>query len=205
MDATALLSRLRSLVPLVGLVFGGYQAYDYYVVFQQDEASPLAMKRNELQALEKQNKTLEKKLKDLEEFVKKLDAKKQEMQSIVDQLAQTKDSISNEVQMPDFVKLIVSEAKRTGLTVTAITPAKKVQQEYYIEYPVDLKFKGVFAQAYSFVSRLASLQRIVRIDKFDLKPLANASGKFIELEGALELKTFSYVGSKADQIGKEAQ
>jgi len=55
------------------------------------------------------------------------------------------------------------------------------------------------------VNRLSNLQRIVRIESVDMKPVSSAASKYVELEGSLEVKTFSYVGSKADQVGKDSK
>ena len=195
--------RLRVWAPFIGLLFAIYHAYDYYMVFKTDAASPLMTKNSELSLAIKQNKDLEGKVKSLEEFAKRQKADQENLLALVQQLAETKDALADDVQMPDFMKLVVSEAKRVGMNVLSIVPARKEKKEYYYEYPVEVKFRGLFAQVYSFVNRIASMQRIVRVEKFDMRPVANSFGKYVELEGSLELKTFSYLGSQADDVGKK--
>lgn len=202
MDLLRLKEFIRVWAPLIGLAFAGYYSYDYYYVFKQDPGSPLAAKKTELLTVKKQNELLEGKVKELDEFARQLESKKEEVRALAQQLAESRGAIPDEVQMPDFMKMLVSEAKRVGLTVLSIVPAPKSAKEYYYEYPVDLKFRGIYAQVYSYLSRLSSLQRIVRVERFEMKPVGAASSKYVELEGSLEVKTFSYVGSKADQVGK---
>jgi len=205
MDFSRLKELIRVWAPVVGLVVAAWNAYDFYIGFQKDDGSPFRAKQLQLATLKKENVVLEKKVKELDEFVRQIEAKKSEVSELVQKLEETKGAIADEIQGPDFMKLLVTEAKRVGLTVLAITPARKAQKEYYLEFPVELKFRGVYAQVYSFLTRLANLQRIVRVDRFEMKPVTSSAAKFVELEGMLELKTFSYLGSKADQIGKEAK
>ncbi len=205
MDLLSLREFVRVWAPMVGLAFAGYYSYDYYLVFQQDPGSPLAAKKTELAAIKKQNEVLQKKGTELEEFARQLEAKREQVRAIAQQLGETRGTIAEDVQMPDFMKMLISEAKRVGLTVLSITPARKTSREYYDEYPVSVKFRGIYAQVYSFVNRLSSLQRIVRIESVDMKPVSSAASKYVELEGSLEVKTFSYVGSKADQVGKDSK
>jgi len=205
MDLFRLKEFIRVWAPIIGLAFAGYYSYDYYYVFQQDPASPLAARKTELAAIKKQNEVLEGKMKELEEFSRQLEAKKEQIRSIAQQLADTRGALADDLLMPDFMKMLVSEAKRVGLTVLSITPARKGAKEYYYEYPVEVKFRGIYAQLYSYLSRISNLQRIVRVSRFDMKPISSSSSKFVELEGVLEVKTFAYVGSKADQVGKESK
>ncbi|NDD91356.1 hypothetical protein EBZ37_04655 [bacterium] len=205
MDLLAIRELIRVWAPIIGLAFGGYYAYDFYFNFQSDPASPLIAKQSELTESKRQTQVLEKKVTELEEFKKALESKQAEVLALAQQLAETKVAISDDVQLPDFMKLMVSEAKRVGLTVQSITPIKKIEQEFYYEYPVEVRFRGVFAQLYSFMTRLANLQRIVRIESFNVRPVSKSSARFVELEGTIVLKTFSYVGSKADQVLKESK
>lgn len=205
MNGLMLKELIRVWAPIVGLAFAGFYAYGYYFTFLDDPASPLSTRKAELKAIRGQNQALEKKVQELEEFKRQLEAKKEEVRSIAQQLSETKGALEDDVRMPDFMKMLVSEAKRVGLAVQSITPSRKQAQEYYFEYPVELKFRGIYAQVFSFMNRLSNLQRIVRVDRFEMKPVSSAASKYVELEGVLQIKTFSYVGSKADQIGKDSK
>ncbi|MBU6374451.1 MAG: type 4a pilus biogenesis protein PilO [Bdellovibrionales bacterium] len=205
MDLLAIKEIIRVWAPIISIIFGGYNTYDYFIAFKSDAASPLLMKQRELEEAKKQTKALEVKLSELEEFKKTNEAKQKEVMSLAQNLGETKVALSEDVQMPDFMKLMVSEAKRVGLTVLSITPAKRIEKEFYYEYPVEVKFRGIFAQLFSFMSRLSSLQRIVHVDKFEVRPVTKASARFVELEGSIRVKTFSYVGSKADQLFQESK
>ena len=202
MDLTRLKEMIRVWAPIVGLAFAGYYAYDYYVVFQQDAGSPLNQKRSQQRDVKKENDALQKKLDELDAFARQVESKKIEVAGLAERLGEVRGALAEDVLMPDFVKLLVSEAKRVGLTVLSVTPSRKTEGEYYYEYPVELRFHGVYAQVFSFLSRLANLQRIVRVDRFDMKPTSSSASRYVELEGSLLVKTFAYMGSQADKIGK---
>lgn len=202
MDLFRLREMIRFWAPLIGLVFAAYYAYDYYYVFEQDPGSALAAKKNQITEIKNQNIILDKKVKKLEEFIRQVESKKEEVRSIAQQLAESREVLSDNVQISEFMKMLISEAKRAGLSILSIIPSSKIQQEYYAVVPVEVKFHGVYAQIFTFMNRLANLQRIVRVDRFSMKPVSAASKKYVELEGSLEIKTFAYIGSQADQIGK---
>jgi Tfp pilus assembly protein PilO len=196
---------IRVWAPIIGLAFAGYYSYDYYYAFQQAPDSPLAVRKTDLTVIKKQNEVLEGKRTELESFSRQLEAKKEQVRAIAQQLAETRGALADDLQMPEFMKMLVSEAKRVGLTVLSITPARKSAKEYCYEYPVEVKFRGIYAQLYSYLSRISNLQRIVHVSRFDMKPISSSGGRFVELEGVLEVKTFSYIGSEADRVGKESK
>jgi Tfp pilus assembly protein PilO len=136
--------------------------------------------------------------------VKSLETKKQDVAQLSGKLFDLKAALSDRLDVPEFTQMIVTEAKRVGLSVQSIRPLKRTDTEFYREFPFELKFRGVFPQIYTFVSRVAALQKLVRIDKFSLAPVSSNTSKFVELEGELELKTFAYLGSQADAIADKS-
>lgn len=205
MDFSRLYEVIRFWGPIAGLMVVAWNGYDYFQNFQTGADSPLKAKRAELDTVRLQNAALTRKGAELDAFVKRLEEKKIEITGLSQKLAEMRGALSDDVSMPDFMGLLVSEAKRVGLSVQSMVPGRRQAREYYSEYPVELKFRGVYAQAFTFLQRLSNLQRIVRVDRFDMRPTShNATGRYVEIEGTIEVKTFSYLGSSADKVGKEA-
>jgi hypothetical protein len=65
-----------------------------------------------------------------------------------------------------------------------------------------MDFRGVYLQLLVFLERLANLERIVRTENITMHPVSSQKAAYVELEGKLELKTYKYQGSKADDLVK---
>src|SRR5205823_12664401 len=91
---------------------------------------------------------------------------------------------------------------RVGLQVNGIKPLEPRKSEYYVEQPFELNFRAVYAQLYVFLQRLSTVERIARVDDFDIHPAGPSSAPYVELTGTIEIKTYKYIGSKADELAK---
>ena len=185
------------LVLFVYLLFLGYQYYE----FTNDDGSPLVQKVHELESVKKENVALQVKLKASQEFYKTLDAKRAELRSMALKLEELKSSIPTQVDVPQFMKLVLTEAKRSGLSVSGLRPLESVKKDYYEEFPFAMGFRGYYAQLVLFMDRLASLQTIIRVDDFEVKPTGDSVSRFVPLEGVLQVKAFRYAGNQKKGAG----
>src|SRR5690606_24807471 len=80
-------------------------------------------------------------------------------------------------------------------------PSDERNHEYYIEKIFRLDFTGVYPQLFVFLERIASLQKILRVDGFDIKPVGPQNQKYVEIGGSLRILAYRYSGSRADEIG----
>lgn len=191
--------------PLLALLFAGHQFWSFYSGYRTDPSSEYFVRTQQLEQSKRELKDLEKKNEEMVEFVKKLEAAKAELAAQSQQLIELKAAMAERVDVADFTRLVVTEAKRAGLTVLAIKPKARLEQEYYREFPFELKFRGVYPQILTFLSRVANLQRLIRVDSFGLKPVSDTGAQFVQLEGQFEVKTFAYLGSQADGIGQKPE
>jgi type IV pilus assembly protein PilO len=189
-------------IPISFLMFCylGYLAFDYYT-FENDPASPLLSKKTEIAAAKENNTKLENKLKQSSEFVKTLEQKKLELRRIAQDLQDVKGTLSETIDVPAFMKMVITEAKKVGLTVSSLKPMGSSEKEYYAEHVFLLSFRGVFVQLAAFLERLANVSQVVRVDSFSMKPIGSSKSKYVDLEGTVEIKSYRYLGSKADSIG----
>jgi len=205
MDSKRLLSMIVFWVPFALFMYSGYQVYVFLNQYKTDPESNFYVQKSQVDQVKKEIESLEKKNKAMQEFLKGLEKTKVDISEQSLKLSELKAAMSEKVDVPEFMKLVVTEAKRAGLTVLGIKPKARQDLEYYREFPFELKLKGVYAQMVTFMGRIANLERLIRIDAYSLKPVSSASSRFVEIEGEFEVKTFGYLGSQADQVGQAGQ
>lgn len=203
-----MIDQLRPLlekIPLVPalLLYGAYLGYDYYA-FQSDPGSALNHKQQQIQIAKQETTLTQEKARKAKEFYQTLEARREELRKLALQLEEAKASLSEQMDVSSFIKMVVGEAKKVGMAVDGIRPTDSREKEYYLEQAFELKFHGVFVQLVVFLERLANLERIIRIGQFHVKPVTPASAAYVQLDGTIELETYKYRGSKADELGKSA-
>ena len=179
------------------MLYLGYLAYDTYD-FLEGSGSPLQEKLAALKKEETKVRELDKKLKEAEEFIKNLDVKRQTLRNLTQQLNETRATLSEEMDVPAFIKMVGTEARKVGLTVLSMQPAGEKQQELWVEERFDVTYKGVFVQILVFLQRKASVQKIIRTEDITVHPQGSPSSRFVEIEGKLVLQTYRYLGAKGD-------
>jgi Tfp pilus assembly protein PilO len=186
----------------VGMLVGLYMiylGYDFYS-FNTSAESPLQQKQAQIDSVKTEINNLNAKVKEAEEFIKNLEIKKLKLRTMASQLSEMKATVSEHLDIPMFIKMIVTEAKKVGITVVKINPTVEKKQEFYVEQPFELGFRGVYVQLLVFLERLSNVQKIVRVDDFSIRPTARSDSRYVELEGSLILKVYKYYSSKADDI-----
>lgn len=202
MDIEKLKEKLAK-IPVIPalLVWATFLGWEYYS-YESSDTSPLVQKRIEKENVRNENAGLETQLKRVKEFAKNLEIKRLEIRNLTLELDSLKATISEDLNLPDFMKSTLTEARKVGLTVLSLKPTLGSKHEYYAEQAFDLKFRGAFVQVVVFLDRLANMQKVVRVDNFEMKPLGSNMAKIVELQGTVEIKAYRYVGSKADDLGK---
>ena len=193
-----LLDKIPTMLLLVGYL--GYLAFDFYT-FTNDDSSALLVKRKQVEGSKEVYTKLEKKLKELNEFVKSLDVKKAELRKYASELQEVKGGIPEVFDVSKFMEMTFTEAKKAGMKVESLIPGPTTDKEYYSEHRFTLNSKGLFPQILTFLERMANVTEIVRVDSFRLVPVGE-SGKYSELRSELDIKTYQYLGSKADSVAK---
>jgi Tfp pilus assembly protein PilO len=113
--------------------------------------------------------------------------------------------LSENLDLPEFMKTVLTEARRVGLFVVSLRPAGSTEKEYYGEHVFDFAFRGVFVQMMLFLDHMANVQKIVRVDNFNIRPRGSTSGRYVEIDGTVQLKAYRYIASKADSLGRDAE
>lgn len=197
------LQNMLARIPLVPVlvVYACFMGWSYYS-FATDPASALQQKAQSLQQIQQQVATEQEKVKKAREFYQTLQQRRTELRALALQLEQAKATLSEEVDVSSFIRMVVGEANKVGMTVMGIKPTESSEHEYYVQQPFELKVRGAFVQLRVFLHRLSELERIVRVGKLSLKPIDSADSQYVLLDGSMELETYRYRGSHADELGK---
>jgi type IV pilus assembly protein PilO len=78
-----------------------------------------------------------------------------------DQLTRVEGLVPSSEEVPDLLDAISHEAQRAGVDLTLIQPTGAVAEDYYTRRTYDLAVQGSYHQIGEFLTRIASLPRIV--------------------------------------------
>lgn len=189
--------------PILLVVYLASLSWDYYG-FLNDSESPLAAANIRLSTARVEIGNLRKRVREVQEFSRTLEVKRTEIRKLAGELEDTKTTLSDSLDTPSFMKAVVTEAQRSGISVIGLRPLDGARKEYYGQQEFTLQIHGVFAQVVGFLERISTMQRIVRIDDIKVKPISPASARYVMLESELTLKSYYYLGTRADEVAKAA-
>ena len=189
----------RFVMPLLILILALF-GWDFYQ-FKSAPDSALNMKTNELAAVRANVEKLQNKIKEGQDFKRNFDQKREELRGIFTRLNEIKFSISEDIDPAAVMKSLASEAKIVGITISSVYPLLSKDQEYYVEYPFEMKFKGVFVQLIVFLKRLSALQSIITVEDVEIRSMGTSHSKYTDIEGTIRVKAYRYRASKADDLG----
>jgi Tfp pilus assembly protein PilO len=192
---------MKGIINLVFIALLAYFGWDYYS-FSTDPTSDLGMKESQINQKKADIVAKEKKIAEAKEFYRNLEKKRDELRKLSTELATMKSTLTENNDVPAFMKLVLNEARHVGLTVRSLVPLTSQPKQFYIEQPFDLEFQGVYVQLIAFLDRLAQAERIVRIDDFTVHPRMSASrgSRFIELDGTIKVRSYVYLGTQEDSV-----
>lgn len=146
------------------------------------------------------------------DFVKKqaqvvnLEAYQKQLKDMTDELQQMINQLPGKTEMPKLIKEISDAALGAGITNELFQPGAEVMKGFYAEKPIQLRMVGTYHEFGNFISKVASLPRVVILTMHDvsLRPTGGASGKgkgkAIPVGGKLTLegtvKTYRYMDNE---------
>ena len=98
-------------------------------------------------------------------------------------------SLPERHETPGLLDDITFVGTTTGLDFVKLNWQPEIEQEIYIELPIDIEVLGSYHEFGEFVSRIAGLPRIVTLHNFDIDLQKQASG---DLRLKLQAKTYRY-------------
>lgn len=98
-------------------------------------------------------------------------------------------SLPESHETPGLLDDITFVGTTTGLDFVKLNWQPEIEQEIYIELPIDIEVIGNYHEFGQFVSRIAGLPRIVTLHNFDISLKGKSPG---ELKLKLQAKTYRY-------------
>jgi type IV pilus assembly protein PilO len=199
------LNKALNKVPIIIFIIAycGWLSYDYYD-WLNSPTSELGQKKTAIQNAKKTLDASKKKLAEADEFFKNLEVLRTRIRQLDSQLAASKNTLNNDVDIANFVRMVTLEAKKLGLVIKGIKPDGEVKKEYYVEVPFTVQFRGAYVQALVFFDRIAKISQVVTVSEFAMKPSGNAFTKYVELEGNAKIVAYRYLGTHADEVSKNS-
>lgn len=93
-----------------------------------------------------------------------------------EQLELAEGLIPSAEEVPNLLDAISAEAQRTGVELRSIQPVGATEEEYYTRRVYDLAVTGQYHQIGEFLTRVASLPRVVTPTNLTVAPLTAATG-----------------------------
>lgn len=126
------------------------------------------------------------------------------LQAYKDQLAEMEESfgamlrqLPDETDMESLIIDLSQTSVAAGLSVEFFRPRTEVRQEFYAEYPIELRVSGTYHEFGNFVSGLAALPRIVTLHDIAITPQNGGEmprqGETPDLRMTLTAKTYRYL------------
>lgn len=209
MDSAQLLEKIKEILPKIPFLpltalYLGYLGYDYYT-FLEDPSSALNQKKAEAEQVKVEIQKLSKKVQEQKDYLSKLEGKRAEIRQMAADLDAMKGTLSDTVNVPEFMKNNLMEAKKVGMTVLGLKPTDKGRTEYYGIQNFELTFRSVYMQLMVFLDRVSKSSKIVRVENITVKPVGSSLSRYVELQGVLQLRTYFYLGSNADALAQESR
>lgn len=159
---------------------------------------------DDLERKQKQEIQLKKEFSDKAAKVANLEPLKKQLAEMQDMLAEMLRQLPNKTEMPDLLVNISQAALSAGLETQLFQPgAETLKEGFYAEKPITLRMIGGYHQFGSFISKVASLPRVVILTMHDvsLKPIGSKVGDQLMLEGTV--RTYHTIDEADTQTTKK--
>jgi type IV pilus assembly protein PilO len=100
---------------------------------------------------------------ELESYRPKLKDMERQVANLKQQLDIERRIVPDEKQVDGFIKMMDSEALKTGIEIRRYTAKPVTTKEYYTEVPFEIEIDGPYYSVLNFFDRVAKLERIVNI------------------------------------------
>jgi type IV pilus assembly protein PilO len=165
---------------------------------------------DDLDQARQQEQDLREKFKVRQSKAAQLDAYKEQQKRLEESLAGKIDQLPTETELESLLVDLSQTSIAAGLTVNYFEPGNERMQEFYAEYPIELRVSGSYHEFGQFVSGLASLSRIVTLHNIEITggdssdDARNQRAGSPRLSMTLTAKTYRYVeeGSRSDGNGE---
>ncbi|MCL4683273.1 type 4a pilus biogenesis protein PilO [Myxococcota bacterium] len=176
--------RMAAIPAVCALVFGVYG----YVFYQPA--------RQELAAVEQQERDLQRKVSEVRAIVSNLAAFEEELVDLEKKLATALRQLPDSKELPVLLTDISSLGKDSGLEFKLFKPKSEQAKDFYAEVPIEVEFSGAYHDIARFFDKVSGLPRIVNVNRLAMKPVKADMGLTV-LNVRGELTTFRFIEKPA--------
>lgn len=144
-----------------------------------------------------QYKERESKARHLQEYEAQVNTMKTEFTELLNQLPK-------DTRVPELVNGINMVGSGSGIRFQDISVQPEVEQEFFIEQPIQIIALGNYHQFGSFVSGIAALPRIITMHNFEVKNPQPSLDRVPELQLVLQTKTYRAKEVDLDAVTQDA-
>jgi type IV pilus assembly protein PilO len=117
-----------------------------------------------------------------------LDLYRLQMQQMEDSFDELLKALPGETDIPELLVDIDRIGRASGLEFKVFEPRIDVPQDFYMEKPINIEVVGTYHDLATFISGVASLDRIVTLHDYTILPAGNGL-----LEMKIQAKTYRYI------------
>lgn len=166
-------------VVIIAVVFVGCLAAGYFLHVQNLQ--------NELQSVTAEETQLRSEFEQKAYLAANLEEYRAQTVQMEESFTELLRQLPSETEVPGLVDDVTATGEGSGLDFDTISLQDEVIQEYYIELPIDINVVGDYHDFGTFVSGVASLDRIVTLHDFSIR---TRSDSFLEMN--ITARTYRY-------------
>jgi len=126
--------------------------------------------RDELGAVENQEREVQRKVSEVRSIVANLAAFEQELGDMEKKLTIALRTLPDSKELPVLLTDVSSLGKDSGLEFKLFRPQDEIARDFYAEVPIEIEFSGNFHDVAGFFDKISKLPRIVNVSKLDMSP-----------------------------------
>jgi len=180
---------------LLALAWHGYLYHD----FENSLESPKALKITEIDHLKTAVLGVQKKIEEAKKFEQTLKLKELELKAKIEELQSMSVTLTDEIDIPSFLRIVSSEAKKLGFKIYSIRPSAERLTQYYAYTRIAVEYEAVFVQLIQFLRVLSETQKINRVSEFTIAPVREQEVRLVPLKGVLQIDVFRYLQTEEDK------
>lgn len=189
-------TRQKLLLAGMVVVLGGYFGYTKYY---QPKRAEVAEMEARLANLQLQNRTA----RALTEAEGRAEVERR-LGAYRNQLTTVEGLIPSSEELPDLLDAISAEAQRTGVDLSLIQPVGATEEQFYTRRSYDLAVLGSYHAIAEFLTKIASLQRIVTPTTLALTVEGDAEpGREPKLQAKFAIETYVLPSTAASDTPNE--
>lgn len=150
----------------------------------------ISKKLDEIKAAEAQQVTLLEQYKEKESKARHLKTYEEQVAKMKVDFAELLNQLPKDTRVPELVDGINMVGSGSGVRFQDISVQPEVEQEFFIEQPIQIIGLGDYHQFGSFVSGIAALPRIITMHDFEIKNPKPSLDRMPELQLVLQTKTY---------------